>query len=147
MSNLCGGSALWQSVHLYKLCLKVSFWACLTRSGRFAEQAVHVALFVASLWLLNIFTRAASNAEHANVLWQTAHSTLAFSSEGFVLSIMGRPPLTPCAAPAAPVLHSILLYSTLGVWTVESWDMQGVVLPVLLYSNKKAGISNLILIY
>ena len=110
MSNLYAGSALLHSLHLYRLCFHVCFGALLRRSGIFAEQSLHVAYFVIFLFLLHISMRPGSNAEHANVLRQTTHSTLAFSS-------VGRPPLTPCALPSmpdsAPLVDSTLQYSTL----------------------------------
>ena len=135
MSNLDAGSALLQTLHLYRLCFHVCFGALLRRSGSLAEQALHFAILVISLFFLHILKRSASNAEHGNVLRQTTHATLALSSEGFVLSIIGRPPLTPCAPPSALLFHSTLLYSILGRRSARSGVRQGVALPLLFYSN------------
>ena len=123
------------TMHLYNACVHVSWRPCVARCGALDEQETHLAFFVTSLFFLHISKRPGSNAEHANVLQQKRHSTLAFSSEGFVLSIVRRPPLTPCAAPAVLLLNYTLLYSILGLRTVGSGDRQGVLLPLLLYSN------------
>ena len=97
---------------------------------------MHLAFFVTSLFFLHISTRSARYAEPGNCLRQMTHCTQTLSSAGFVEAIVARPPVTNRpAAPAAPLLDFALLYLILGVRSVGSGDRQGVLLPLLLYSN------------
>ena len=64
LSNLCGSNSMLKSLHLNRLCFHVFLSAFLTPSGNFAQQALHFAMFVTSLFLFQILRRSASNAWH-----------------------------------------------------------------------------------
>ena len=97
---------------------------------------MHLAYFVTFLFFRHICKRSARYAEPGKCLRHMTHCTETLSSAGFVEAIMARPRLTNRpAAPAAPLLHSTLLYSTLGLRSVRSGDRQRLLLPVLVYFN------------
>ena len=88
---------------------------------------MHLAFFVTSLFFLHISRRSARYAEPGNCLRHMTHCTETLSSAGFVEAMMARP--------AAPLLHSALLYSTLGLRSVGSGDRQRLLLLVLFHHN------------
>ena len=97
---------------------------------------MHLAYFGTFLFFRHISRRSARYAEPGKCLRHMTHCTETLSSAGFVEAIVARPPLTNRpAAPAAPLLHSALLYSTLGLRSVGSGDRQRLLLPVLFHHN------------